>query len=59
MIADNQDPLLSVCPPQRSSQLQVQESGVRYNQSVQYDPITADVINHVPRYSNSTEHVTI
>merc|ERR1719154_828140 len=33
------------------SLLQVQEAGVRYNQSVVYDPLTADVISHVPRHT--------
>eukprot|EP00092_Neocalanus_flemingeri_P009762 GFUD01010514.1.p1 GENE.GFUD01010514.1~~GFUD01010514.1.p1 ORF type:complete len:242 (-),score=62.12 GFUD01010514.1:691-1416(-) len=32
------------------SQLRVRESGVSYNQSVDYDPLTADVISHVPEH---------
>lgn len=32
------------------SQLRIRESGVNYTQSVDYDPLTADVINHVPRH---------
>merc|ERR1739838_589736 len=32
------------------SQLMILESGVSYNQSVGYDPLTADVISHVPEH---------
>merc|ERR1712126_36369 len=32
------------------SQLHIEEFGITYNQSVDLDPITEDVINHVPRH---------
>ena len=28
----------------------IRESGVSYNQTVEYDPLTADVISHVPEH---------